>query len=110
MSSPNLTNPNILGSPSVAERRKSHVANMDFSQVQPPGNSRNLGRRSSLSPLIISQLSPYKLGDKRGGSFRQSDRRFSHETGHTIGVQQNALPRVENNIPEGWYLTLVVDR
>ena len=78
---------------SLAKRRKSHVANMDFSDVEIPviTNSQNLARRNSLSPNVISQLNVPQVGVQRGGSFRQYDRRLSHSPGYSIGGQLTPL-------------------
>ena len=87
-----------------AERRKSHVANVDFSDVEIPvvTNDQNLARRNSLSPNIISQLNVPQVGVQRGGSFRQYDRRLSHSPGYSIGVQPTPLlPKPGNSFGKG---------
>ena len=77
----------------LAERRKSHVSNMDFNDAEIPvvTNAQNFARRNSLSPNIISQLNVPQVGVQRGGSFRQHDRRLSHSPGYSIGVQPTPI-------------------
>ena len=91
--SPKLTRAKTVTPHRGAERRKSHVANMDFSDAEIPvvTNYQNLARRNSLSPNIISQLNVPQVGVHRGGSFRQHDRRLSHSPGYSIGDQPTPI-------------------
>ena len=70
---------------------------------------KNLGRRQSLSPNIISQINVPPMNIQRGGSFRKSDRRLSQVPGYSIGVQNELVPEPvpvvpDNSMIQGIYL------
>ena len=84
----------------MAERRKSQIANVELSDVEPIIPNRDLGRRNSLSPNIISQINVTPMNVQRGGSFRKSDRRLSTQPGYSIGGQNNLIPEPLTTVPD----------
>ena len=64
----------------LEERRKSHIANIELPVNKPEVTIRDVSRRNSLSPNIVSQIN---LGpQRRPGSFRIHDKRHSQSPGY----------------------------
>ena len=65
----------------LEERRKSHIANIELTANKPEVTIRDVSRRNSLSPNIVSQIN---LGpQRRPGSFRIHDKRHSQSPGYS---------------------------
>ena len=84
----------------MAERRKSHIANVELNDVDPIIPSRDLGRRNSLSPNIVSQINIAQMNVQRSGSFRKSDRRLSQQPGYSIAGQTILAPDPLTTVPD----------
>ena len=90
----------------AAERRTSHELLADL-QDPPSAFQKKAARRSSLSPLIIAEagigVNPLATGIEqrsvRGGSFRNSDRRLSHQPDFSIDVSAIPPHSGAENIP-----------
>ena len=80
MTSPNLPSSKTAPHHRLQERRKSHLANIELSPKQPELTIRDVSRRNSLSPNIVSQIN---VGpQRRPGSFRIYDKRHSQSPGY----------------------------
>ena len=77
------------------------MVNVDLSDVEPVIPSpRDLGRRNSLSPNIVSQINVAQMNVQRGGSFRKTDRRLSQAPGYSIGGQNKSIPEPVSVVPD----------
>ena len=95
----------------TVSHRKSHVANIDSGSVQPEGSNRDLGRRNSLSPNVISQgIVSMPSNVQRSGSFKvkksesKYDRRHSIHPGQNVGGKPNHIADAENGLQKGNFL------
>ena len=71
-----------------------------MNEIDPKIPNRDLGRRNSLSPNIVSQINLAQMNVQRGGSFRKSDRRLSQQPGYSIGGNNSLLPEPLVTVPD----------